>query len=109
MASASDWTAGGTPDRPARRRRDTARAEPPRCRRRRARATEASRGGFDRGDDPIDLRRELRSVDQLEEALRRRLERLRAHAVVDALVGFGVVTRRASGAARREPPAGIFV
>src|SRR2546426_2214925 len=109
MVSASGWMAAGTRDRPATRSRSTARPEPRRSRRRRARAIGRSRGRLHRRHDPIDLLRELWAVDELEESLRRRLERLRAHALVDGFVRLGVVAGGATSAPRRKPRARVIL
>src|SRR5438552_16246970 len=99
--------AGRTPDRPVGRRLDTGRRARPRSRRRRAGAIARLRGPLDRGDDPIDLAREVGSVGELEETLRRWFERLPAHALVDWLVRFGVVSRGATGSPGRESAASV--
>src|SRR5437773_5859894 len=101
--------AGRTPDRPVCRRRDTGRGARPRSRRRRARAIAPLRGPLDRGDDPIDLTREVGSVGQLDESLCRWLERLPAHALVDALVRFGVVSRGATGPPGQKARASVLI
>src|SRR5438445_9118776 len=101
--------AGRTPDRIVYRRRDTGRRARPRSRRRRARAIAPLRGPLDRGDDPIDLAREVGSVCELEESLRRWFERLPAHALIDGLVRLGVVPVRATGPPGQKAGASVFV
>src|SRR5437667_114770 len=89
--------AGRTPDRPVYRCRDTGRRARPRSQRRRARAIAPLRGPLDRGDDPIDLARQVGSVCELKESLSWWFERLPAHALIDGLVRLGVVPVRATG------------